>query len=37
MPDKQVNLQRAWRNGGDGPGRPIMLAASRILGSMVEM
>src|SRR5215207_6891166 len=25
MPDKQVNLQRAWRN-GDGPGRPIMLA-----------
>ncbi len=26
MPDKQVNLQRAWRNNGDGPGRPIMLA-----------
>jgi phosphoribulokinase len=26
MPDKQVNLQRAWRNGGEGPGRPIMLA-----------
>lgn len=25
MPDKQVNLQRAYRN-GDGPGRPIMLA-----------
>ena len=26
MPDKQVNIQRAWRNNGDGPGRPIMLA-----------
>ena len=26
MPDKQVNLQKAWRNGGEGPGRPIMLA-----------
>ncbi len=25
MPDKQVNFQRALRN-GDGPGRPIMLA-----------
>ncbi len=26
MPDKQVNIQRSWRNNGDGPGRPIMLA-----------
>jgi phosphoribulokinase len=26
VPDKQVNIQRAWRNNGDGPGRPIMLA-----------
>jgi phosphoribulokinase len=26
MPDKQVNIQRAWRNNGEGPGRPIMLA-----------
>ena len=26
MPDKQVTIQRAWRNNGDGPGRPIMLA-----------
>ena len=26
MPDKQVNIQKSWRNNGDGPGRPIMLA-----------
>jgi phosphoribulokinase len=28
VPDKQVNIQRAWRNGGNGdsPSRPIMLA-----------
>jgi phosphoribulokinase len=26
MPDKQVNISRAWRNNGEGPGRPIMLA-----------
>ena len=27
MPEKHMNIQRAWRpNGGNGPGRPIMLA-----------
>jgi phosphoribulokinase len=26
VPDKQVNIQKSWRNNGDGPGRPIMLA-----------
>jgi phosphoribulokinase len=26
VPDKQVSIQRAWRNNGQGPGRPIMLA-----------